>query len=141
MKYDAFVECVTHCVSSIHLRFPLIFFQIGADGANSIVRKHMDVTNFSLSYRQMGIVANLELNEEEAAGNTVAWQRFLPSGPIALLPLTDNLSSLVWTTDYNHAKQLLRMSAGEFVDALNHALVRPVFASFQFKLITFFYEF
>lgn len=83
----------------------------------------MGIENISTSYRQMGIVANLELNEEETAGNTVAWQRFLPTGPLAMLPLTDNLSSLVWTTNYDHAKQLLRMSPAEFVDALNHAFV------------------
>lgn len=83
----------------------------------------MGVDHFSMSYKQMGIVANIELNAEEAGGNTVAWQRFLPTGPVAMLPLTDNLSSLVWTTNYDHAKQLLRMSPTEFVDALNHAFV------------------
>jgi ubiquinone biosynthesis monooxygenase Coq6 len=71
----------------------------------------------------MGIVGNLELNEEEAAGNTVAWQRFLPTGPVVLLPLTDKTSSIVWTTNYDHAKQLLRMSPEEFIDAVNHAFV------------------
>jgi ubiquinone biosynthesis monooxygenase Coq6 len=97
---------------------------IGADGYNSIVRKQMNVDNFSLSYRQMAIVGNLELDGDESADNTVAWQRFLPTGPIALLPLTDKLSSLVWTTNYDHAKHLLRITPGEFVDAINHAFVK-----------------
>lgn len=87
-----------------------------------------------MSYKQMGVVANVELNEEEAAGSTVAWQRFLPTGPVALLPLTDNLSSLVWTTNYDHAKQLLRMSPEEFVDALNHAFVS--YSIVNFNVIT-----
>lgn len=84
----------------------------------------MNVNNFSLSYKQMGVVATLELNAEEAAGNTVAWQRFLPSGPVALLPLTDTLSSLVWSTSVEHAKELLRMQPNEFIDALNDAYLK-----------------
>ena len=72
----------------------------------------------------MGVVATLELNPEEADGNNVAWQRFLPSGPVALLPLTDNLSSLVWSTSVEHAKELMRMKPEEFVDALNDAYLK-----------------
>lgn len=72
----------------------------------------------------MGVVATLELNAEEAAGNTVAWQRFLPSGPVALLPLTDSLSSLVWSTSVEHAKELLKMEPEAFVDALNEAYLK-----------------
>lgn len=72
----------------------------------------------------MGVVATLELNAEEAAGNTVAWQRFLPTGPVAMLPLTDTLSSLVWSTSVEHAKELLRMEPEAFVDALNEAYLK-----------------
>lgn len=82
------------------------------------------MNNFSLSYKQMGVVATLELNAEEAAGNTVAWQRFLPTGPVALLPLTDTLSSLVWSTSVEHAKELLRMEPEAFIDALNEAYLK-----------------
>lgn len=84
----------------------------------------MGVNNFSLSYKQMGVVATLEVNAEEAAGNTVAWQRFLPRGPVALLPLTEKLSSLVWSTSVEHAKELLRMKPEAFIDALNGAYVQ-----------------
>jgi ubiquinone biosynthesis monooxygenase Coq6 len=84
----------------------------------------MNVNNFSLSYKQMGVVATVELNAEEAAGNTVAWQRFLPTGPVAMLPLTDTLSSLVWSTSVEHAKELLRMEPEAFVDALNDAYLK-----------------
>lgn len=72
----------------------------------------------------MGVVATLELNAEEASGNCVAWQRFLPSGPVALLPLTDTLSSLVWSTSVDHAKELLRMEPDSFIEALNEAYLK-----------------
>jgi ubiquinone biosynthesis monooxygenase Coq6 len=89
-----------------------------------VVRQSMGVNNFALSYKQMGVVATLELNAEEASGNNVAWQRFLPSGPVALLPLTENLSSLVWSTSPEHAKELIKMEPERFVDALNEAYVK-----------------
>ncbi|XP_017768546.1 PREDICTED: ubiquinone biosynthesis monooxygenase COQ6, mitochondrial [Nicrophorus vespilloides] len=93
---------------------------LGCDGANSQVRKAMDVQNMSWNYDQMGVVATLHLSE--ANDNIVAWQRFLPKGPIALLPLADNLSSLVWSTSPDEAKHLLGLPNDQFVDAVNGAL-------------------
>ncbi|XP_055381267.1 ubiquinone biosynthesis monooxygenase COQ6, mitochondrial [Condylostylus longicornis] len=96
---------------------------VGADGANSLVRKEMGVTYYSENYNQMGLVATLEL-EEIGDGNNVAWQRFIPTGPVAMLPLSDNFSSLVWTTTPEHAKKLKLMSSEEFVNALNESFIK-----------------
>ncbi|XP_058444281.1 ubiquinone biosynthesis monooxygenase COQ6, mitochondrial [Malaya genurostris] len=93
---------------------------IGADGYNSLVRKTMAVDNFTLSYNQMGVVATLKLGPG-TANNVTAWQRFLPTGPIALLPLSDDTSSLVWSTDVAEAKRLLQLDEQSFVAAVNEA--------------------
>lgn len=87
-----------------------------------MVRKKMNVNHFALNYNQMGLIATVELNECEE--NFVAWQRFLPNGVIALLPLSQNLSSIVWSTDVNHFKKLMQLNDTDFIDAVNNAFVR-----------------
>jgi len=93
--------------------------QIGADGHNSGVRQAAGIQNVSWNYDQSAVVATLHLSE--ATENNVAWQRFLPSGPIALLPLSDTLSSLVWSTSHDHAAELVSMDEEKFVDTINSA--------------------
>ncbi|CAD7000099.1 ubiquinone biosynthesis monooxygenase COQ6, mitochondrial [Ceratitis capitata] len=95
---------------------------IGADGANSLVRKQMNIDVFSVDYERRGVVATVQL--EDACDNAVAWQRFLPTGPVALLPLSETLSSVVWSTTIAHAKELLDMPATDFTKALNEAFFK-----------------
>ena len=82
---------------------------VGADGAQSLVRKSLDRDKDMLAwqYHQMGIVATLGILSDEP--NVTAWQRFLPSGPVALLPLGPTSSSLVWTVPKTELQGLLNL--------------------------------
>ncbi|CAL8125297.1 unnamed protein product [Orchesella dallaii] len=93
---------------------------IGADGFNSKVRSSISSPSIAFNYDRNAVVATLKLCDTPE--NYIAWQRFLPSGgPIALLPLAPNYSSLVWSTTPNHAKELLDMEPYDFVEAVNSA--------------------
>lgn len=67
---------------------------IAADGRESALRAQMGMQIIGWSYPQTGIVATVE---HEKPHNGVAYEHFLPSGPFAILPMTGNRSSLVWT--------------------------------------------
>nr|XP_057946922.1 ubiquinone biosynthesis monooxygenase COQ6, mitochondrial [Doryrhamphus excisus] len=92
---------------------------IGADGPNSMVRRELGIPTVKWNYDQSAVVAVLHLSEPTE--NNVAWQRFLPTGPIAMLPLSDTISSLVWSTSHHLAEELLEMDEEFFVDAINSA--------------------
>ncbi|XP_031428563.1 ubiquinone biosynthesis monooxygenase COQ6, mitochondrial [Clupea harengus] len=92
---------------------------IGADGPNSMVRQEAGIPTVKWDYDQSAVVAVLQLSEPTE--NIVAWQRFLPTGPIAMLPLSPTESSLVWSTSHRHAEELLAQDEESFVDAINSA--------------------
>ncbi|XP_035530300.1 ubiquinone biosynthesis monooxygenase COQ6, mitochondrial [Morone saxatilis] len=92
---------------------------IGADGPNSMVRRELGIPTVKWNYDQSAVVAVLHLSEPTE--NNVAWQRFLPTGPIAMLPLSDTESSLVWSTTHRLAEELLELDDESFVDAINSA--------------------
>uniref|UniRef100_A0A7N8YPC5 Ubiquinone biosynthesis monooxygenase COQ6, mitochondrial n=1 Tax=Mastacembelus armatus TaxID=205130 RepID=A0A7N8YPC5_9TELE len=94
---------------------------IGADGPNSMVRQELGIPTVKWNYDQSAVVAVLHLSEPTE--NNVAWQRFLPTGPVAMLPLSDTESSLVWSTSHQHAEELLELDEESFVDAVNSAFV------------------
>ncbi|KAJ3012346.1 putative ubiquinone biosynthesis monooxygenase [Thoreauomyces humboldtii] len=97
---------------------------VGADGGNSSVRTFAGIDSIGWDYAQKGLVATLEI-QANGTGNATAWQRFLPSGPIALLPLDATHSSLVWTVPPNLAAKLTSLPPASFAHLVNAALTSP----------------
>lgn len=92
------------------------FVQVGADGFNSPVRKFSSIQSFGHAYPTHAIVATLEHPPSSIFPNNTAFQRFLPTGPIAFLPLSSTASTLVWSTHPTHAAAYKRLSP----EALTH---------------------
>ena len=91
---------------------------VGADGVNSKVRQAASIQRTKKSYQQQGLVCNV--NTAESHQNT-AWQCFMPSGPLALLPLYTGQSSIVWSLDDDDAQQIMALDDDAFKRALAEA--------------------
>jgi ubiquinone biosynthesis monooxygenase Coq6 len=96
---------------------------VGADGANSPVRSFAGIEARGWDYNRHGVVATLELEGEGWGGEhtKIAYQRFLPTGPVAMLPLPGNYSTLVWSTTPGNASLLKRLSVKDFIAMVNAA--------------------
>lgn len=95
---------------------------VGADGANSPVRTFSNIPSHGWDYGQHGVVATLQLDQTFTDSELrTAYQRFLPTGPIALLPLPGNKASLVWSTSASLAAKLKQLSPADFTTMVNAA--------------------
>ena len=75
----------------------------GAEGRGSTVRDQAGIGTAGWGYGQSGVVATVQLGRDH--GN-VAHEYFLPAGPFAILPLTEQRASLVWTETTRRAEAL-----------------------------------
>ena len=91
---------------------------VGADGGRSTIRNLAGISYQEKSYQQMGLVA---LVETEQSHQQTAWQRFLSTGPLALLPLNNSQCSIVWSVSEDYADELMKLNEHEFADALTQA--------------------
>ena len=103
---------------------------VAADGADSTLRRLAAIDVATTDYGQRALVAYVAT--QRPLENT-AWQRFLPTGPLALLPCMDGafaeaapgcLGSIVWTLPNTEAERLLAADADVFEQALTHAFDR-----------------
>jgi 2-octaprenyl-6-methoxyphenol hydroxylase len=84
---------------------------VAADGRNSMLRRDAGIRTASWRYGQTGIVCTVE---HERPHRGIAQERFLPAGPFAILPLTGNRSSLVWTERADLAPAMLALDEADF---------------------------
>lgn len=91
---------------------------LAADGPDSPLRARLEISTVGWSYRQQALVCHLRSAQPHSG---TAWQRFLPSGPLALLPLADGRVSLVWSCDEALAAELMALSDADFALRLSVA--------------------
>jgi ubiquinone biosynthesis monooxygenase Coq6 len=93
---------------------------VAADGPKSATRTAAGIKVGGWGYGQRAVVGTVRTDR----AHSTAWQRFLPTGPIALLPIGDGTySNVVWTTTPSEAKRLAEdASDAEFAQAVHDAL-------------------
>lgn len=95
---------------------------VGADGRQSGVAARAGIKRTGWAYGQTALVAAIA---HERPHGGVAHQFFMPAGPLAILPLPGNRSSIVWSETEADARAMMAMDDDAFLDVL-----RPRFGSF-----------
>ena len=109
------VTCVSGTVIHGHLL-------VGSDGRQSGTAERAGIKRTGWGYGQTAVVCAVK-HEKPHGG--IAHQFFMPGGPLAILPLTKNRSSIVWSEEATRADALIKMNDADFLEAL-----RPAFGSF-----------
>lgn len=91
---------------------------VAADGGASELRRLAGLDVDAHDYGQRGVVAFIETADPH---QETAWQRFLPTGPLALLPFTQGRSSIVWTLPEAEAQRVLALDDAAFALELTDA--------------------
>ena len=92
---------------------------VGADGRNSDIAIQAKIKKSGWRYKQNALVCAIE---HEIDHKGLAWQYFLPSGPLAILPMTGNRSSIVWTEKTKDADAISLLDDNQYMEILNSRL-------------------
>lgn len=88
---------------------------VATDGRDSPLRRAAGLGTVEWRYDQTGIVCTVA---HERPHRGIAQERFLPAGPFAILPMTGNRSSIVWTEKADIAARILALPPDGFADEL-----------------------
>ena len=99
---------------------------VGADGRASGTAERAGIKRTGWGYGQTAIVCAVE---HELPHGGIAHQFFMPTGPLAILPLPNNCCSIVWSETETRATKIMAIDDTDFLDAL-----RPAFGSFLGEL-------
>ncbi|MFC3152473.1 2-octaprenyl-6-methoxyphenyl hydroxylase [Litoribrevibacter euphylliae] len=90
-------------------------FLMVADGAQSSLRNKLGIQANRTQYHQHALVCNVSTRLQH---NNVAFERFTPNGPLALLPLTEGRSALIWSVPDDQIEARLALSDRAFIQLL-----------------------
>ena len=110
LEFDSSIEALSRTAGGFRLAMASGTLDtellIGADGGRSRVREAMGIDDQRHAYGQTALVTHVRTRQPH--GDT-ARQRFLPTGPLGMLPLPDGRVSIVWTTSPGEAESLLAL--------------------------------
>ncbi|MEQ6917901.1 2-octaprenyl-6-methoxyphenyl hydroxylase [Halomonas aquatica] len=89
-----------------------------ADGGRSGLKERLGIESRERPYDQVALIASVEVSRPHGG---VAYERFTPEGPIALLPLQGQAMELVWTHERGQEERRLALSDGDFLAELQRA--------------------
>ena len=88
---------------------------VAADGADSPVREQFGIESVVTDYHQTAIITNIT---PQLLHNNIAYERFTESGPLALLPMSEQRCAAVWTVATEQAETVMGMTDSEFLARL-----------------------
>ena len=107
---------------------------VGSDGGNSAIRRLAGIGSWGWAYGQTAVVCTVGLDlppsdpsllHTNPPDNTTAWQIYLQTGPLALLPLNKAMSSIVWSLPTPEAHRIAALHKEDLVGELNEAFQQP----------------
>lgn len=111
---DSIQVCVQQGDETVTLTAQLL---VGADGGQSSIRKLLNIAQQITEYQQTALVTTVS---STLAHQNTAFERFTNSGPLAVLPMANKQSSVVWTRTTDDAKKLMQTSDAEFLAELQN---------------------
>ena len=90
---------------------------VASDGIDSPISKKIGIKKTGWKYQQLGLVCAIE---HEYSSDNTAYQYFLPEGPLAILPIKNNIASIVWTENIQNALTISEMNDAEYLSVLRH---------------------
>ncbi len=109
------LRCETGADASVTIQAKLV---IAADGAKSAVRESAGIGATTWDYQQHALVTNVFTQRFH---DYVAYERFTPQGPLALLPMSEGRVGLVWTFSPEMAGQMRDLEDAAFLERLQTA--------------------
>lgn len=93
---------------------------IAADGRNSKLRSYMSIDTIDKDYNQSAITFNIR---HKNSHKRMALEKFLPTGPFAVLPMCDEFeSSVVWSVKRSHVDYYMSMEEAELKSYISDRL-------------------
>ena len=88
---------------------------VAADGVNSAIREQFGIDSRESDYKQTAIVTNIT---PQLPHRNIAYERFTETGPLALLPMTEQRCAVVWTVASEHADEVMALDDDAFLARL-----------------------